>query len=132
MPALKRFPGLDFSDPGSFQVVSEESDGLSFKSLNWLTVLGDQVANHLGDKTALREKLGSSCPVHAFDGGIVVQAGDEPQLGDNNRGIVLDDYRRVAKALKPVRFEDYKLGMIALPEPYDSVEETLNWIRRFD
>lgn len=31
-----------------------------------------------------------------------------------------------------VRFEDYKLGLIALPEPYDDVEETLSWIRRFD
>ncbi|WP_083638749.1 type VI immunity family protein [Rhizobium oryziradicis] len=132
LPALKRFPGLDFSDPSSFKVDSEDSDGLSFKSINWLTILGDKIANRLGDKIALREKLGSSCPVHEFDGGIVVQAGDEPQLGDNNRGIVLDDYRRVAKALKPVRFEDYQLGLFALPEPYDSVEETLNWVRRFD
>ncbi|ACM37422.1 MULTISPECIES: type VI immunity family protein [Rhizobium/Agrobacterium group] len=132
LPALKRFPGLDFSDPGKFIVYSEESDGISIKSINWLTVLGDKVATSLGDKTVLREKLGSSCPVHDFDGGIVVQAGDEPQLGDNNRGIVLDDYRRVAKALKSVRFEDYELGMIVLPEPYNSVEETLSWVRRFD
>ncbi|TWD55476.1 uncharacterized protein DUF3396 [Agrobacterium vitis] len=132
LPALKRFPGLDFSDPGRFKVRSKKSDGLSFKSINWLTVLGDKVADRLGDKTALREKLGSFCPIHDFDGGIVVQAGEEPQLGDNNRGIVLDDYRRVAEALKPLRFEDYQLGLFALPDPYDSVQETLTWLRRFD
>ena len=34
LPALKRFPGLDFSDPGSFKVQSEESDGLAIKSIN--------------------------------------------------------------------------------------------------
>ncbi|MDP9573321.1 UNVERIFIED_ORG: hypothetical protein J2W66_003823 [Agrobacterium larrymoorei] len=71
-------------------------------------------------------------PGFDFKSGVIVQAGEEPQLGDNNRGILLDDYRRVSGALKMVLFEDYKLGLIALPEAYDDMEETLSWIRRFD
>ncbi|WP_425532491.1 type VI immunity family protein [Agrobacterium cavarae] len=108
------------------------SDGLHIKSINWLTILSDKIVERLGGRQVLEAKLASSCPVFNFNGGVIVQAGDEPQLGDNNRRIVLDDYRRVSGALKMVRFEDYKLGLIALPEPYDNMEETLSWIRRFD
>jgi len=132
LPALKRFPGLDFSDPNVFQVEAARSDGLQIKSINWLTILSDKIVERLGGRQVLEAKLGSSCPVFDFNGGVIVQAGDEPQLGDNNRRIVLDDYRRVSAALKMARFEDYKLGLVALPEPYDNMEETLSWIRRFD
>lgn len=132
LPALKRFPGLDFSDPNVFQVEAARIDGLHIKSINWLTILSDKIVERLGGRQVLEAKLASSCPVFNFNGGVIVQAGDEPQLGDNNRRIVLDDYRRVSGALKMVRFEDYKLGLIALPEPYDNMEETLSWIRRFD
>lgn len=132
LPALKRFPGLDFSDPNIFQVEAARGDGLAIKSPNWLTILCDEIVERLGGRKSLKTELGTSCPVHDFQGGVVIQAGDEPQLGDNNRGIVLDDYRRVAKALKRVRFEDYRLALIVLPEPYDDLEETLKWIRRFD
>ncbi len=132
LPALKRFPGLDFSDPNVFQVEAARSDGLHIKSINWLTILSDKIVGRLGGRQALEAKLGSSCPVFDFNSGVIVQAGEEPQLKDNNRGILLDDYRRVSGALKMVRFEDYKLGLIALPEAYDDMEETLSWIRRFD
>ncbi|MBW6426153.1 DUF3396 domain-containing protein [Rhizobium sp. XQZ8] len=64
--------------------------------------------------------------------GAVIQAGDRPQLGDVNHGLVLDDYRRVAEVLNPVRFEAYRRGLFVLPAPYDQIDETLAWIRRFD
>ena len=70
--------------------------------------------------------------MHKYDGGVLVQAGPYPQIGDNNRGLVLDDYRRVARALKPIRFEDYRVGLLDVEEPLDSLDETLKWIRRFD
>ncbi len=132
LPALKRFPGLDFSDPGHFEVESDLRDGLSIKSINWLTVLGDNLVEKLGDTVMLQEQLGSTCPIYPFRGGIVIQAGEEPQLGDVNRGLVLDDYRRVAQALHPVRFEAYRRGLFPLPAPLDPIEETLSWVRRFD
>lgn len=132
LPALKRFPGLDFSDPAHFKVESDLGDGLSIKSINWLTVLGDSLVEKLGGTVMLREQLGSTCPVYQFRGGIVIQAGEEPQLGDVNRGLVLDDYRRVAQALRPVRFEAYRRGLFPLPAPLDPIEETQGWARRFD
>ena len=64
--------------------------------------------------------------------GAVIQAGDRPQRGDVNRGMVLDDYRRVAEVLNPVRLEAYRRGLFVLPAPYDQIDETLAWVRRFD
>jgi Protein of unknown function (DUF3396) len=76
--------------------------------------------------------LGSNCPVHTYNGGVVLQAGPEPEIGDVNRGVALADYRAVARAVKPIRFEQYSLGLLYPPEPMDRIEETLKWIRRFD
>lgn len=131
IPALKRFSGLDFSDPVHFLVESDLGDGLSIKSINWLTTLNDKLIEKLGSIASLQEQLGTTCPVYPFRGGIIIQAGDEPQIGDVNRGLVLDDYRRVAQALRSVRFEAYRRGLFPLPPPLDPIEETLNWIRRF-
>ncbi|MFW8607745.1 type VI immunity family protein [Rhizobium beringeri] len=131
-PPLKRFPGLDFSDPLHFEVESDLGDGRQIKSINWLTVINEEIVGKLGGQGALAKELGESCPIHGIDGGLIIQAGSEPQLGDVNRGLVLDDYRRVAKVLEPVRFNDYRRGLFVLPEPYDKIEETRRWLRRFE
>lgn len=132
LPFMKRFPGLDYTDPGHFVVESSKSDGQRIQSINWLTILSNELAARVGGTDGLSEKLGSSCPIHRYPGGIVIQAGDQPQLGDVNRGLVLVDYRRVAQALKPIRFEAYRRGLFVLGEPFDQMDETLKWIRRFD
>lgn len=132
LPPLKRFPGLDFSDPLHFEVESDLGDGLQIKSVNWLTVINEEILAKLGSRESLSEALGTTCPVHPIEAGVVIQAGERPQLGDVNRGLVLDDYRRVAKVLKRVQFQTYRRGLFVLPEPFDNIDETLAWIRRFD
>ncbi|WP_407352499.1 type VI immunity family protein [Luteimonas sp. R10] len=132
LPALKRFPGLDFSDPGMFIAESAGSDGKSIKSINWLTVLCDEFTGRLGAHAGLEAKLKPACLIHEYDGGIVIQAGDQPQLGDVNHGIVLDGYRRVAEALKPIRFEAYRRGLFVLSTEFDELEETGKWLARFE
>ena len=78
------------------------------------------------------ESLPSHCPVHRYPGGVVIQAGPVPVLGPENDGKGLDSYRAVSAALRPLRFEDYRVGLLPVPKPYDSLAETLQWIRRFD
>lgn len=132
LPALKRFPGLDFSDPLHFEVESDLGDGRQIKSINWLTVVDDEIAERLGGADSLAARLGLTCPILPYDGGLILQAGGEPQLGDADCGLVPDDYRRVAQALKPVRFEAYRRGLFVLPESDDPIGKTLAWLRRFD
>ncbi|MHB2264868.1 type VI immunity family protein [Aliihoeflea sp. PC F10.4] len=132
MPALKRFPGLDFSDPGMFLVEASAADVTSIKSINWLTVLGDDALAKLGGPDAVAQKLGPTCQVHSYPGGAILQAGDVPQLGDRNRAIVLDEYRRVAELVRPIRFSAYKRGLFVLGGGEDEREETRKWLQRFD
>lgn len=71
-------------------------------------------------------------PQHPYDGGIVIQAGETPQLGDINRGLIPEAYQRVAQVLKPIRFDDHQRPLIDTPRPLDPLEETMKWVRRFD
>ena len=53
-------------------------------------------------------------------------------LVDLELGSILDDYRAVNTALRPLRFEDYVIPVLDAPEPLDPLEATFDWIRRFD
>jgi hypothetical protein len=46
------------------------------------------------------------------NGGRVIQAGEEPKLGDLNFGFVHDTYRKVARLNQTYRFEKYRLGAL--------------------
>ncbi len=132
-PLLKRFPGLHCSLDNAFVVKAQGTSNDQIFTTNWLTVLSDRVLARSTDAAAAVTALpADTCPVHRYDGGLLIQAGPHPQLGDVNRGLVLDDYRRVAQAVKPLRFEEYRLGILPVEAPLDSLEETLKWIRRFD
>ncbi len=131
-PLIKRFPGLHCSRDSTFQVEIQNSGNRKFFSTNWLTIVSRGTLSASTEAEAAVMQLPPPCKLHEYDGGIVVQAGDFPQLGDTNRGIVLQSYRDVANALKQVRFEDYAVGILPVEEPLDSLSETLKWIRRFD
>lgn len=77
-------------------------------------------------------KLPAYCPIHRYPGGVVIQAGPLPVLGPKNDGKGLDRYRAVSAALSPLRFEGYRVGVLPVPKPNDSLTETLKWVRGFD
>lgn len=135
-PYLKRFPGIHCSLDDSFAVEMSVRRAVAdrYFSINWLTLLGDTMLAELGiaDAAQLSHKLGGECVVHAYDGGLLVQAGPYPQPGDVNQGLVLDDYRRVNEVTRPLRFDDYLVPVINAPAPLDSLAETRAWVSRFD
>jgi len=99
-----------------------------------LTALDDGFVKELGGLDKIKVELGPACPIHFYEGGIVIQAGPRPQLGDSNRGIVLEEYRRVARLVKPLRFEaiNPKFPLLSVNSPLDAQEESVKWLRRFD
>ena len=131
-PALRRFPGLHLGKDSEFVVEVQTHDNKKLLTTNWLTVVSTEFADRLGGAAKLSEAVGKRCPVHDYPAGVILQAGEVPQLGDVNRGIVLDEYRRVASAVKRLRFEDYAVGLFPVPQPLDAREETLKWLARFD
>lgn len=132
LPLVRRFPGLHCSRDDSFRVEVQDFTNRRIFTTNWLTIVSDAVLGQSDEALKAVSNLPSSCTAHKYEGGVVLRAGSSPQLGDVNRGLLLTDYQDVARALKPIRFEDYKLGLLDVEQPLDMLEETLKWIRRFD
>jgi Protein of unknown function (DUF3396) len=131
-PLAKRFPGLDLPEQSRWYVRMNRLRKRAIRTINWLTFIDDGFVSELGGLSRLTEQLGELCPVYAYEGGVIIQAGERPELGDVNKGLVPAAYRRVATTLKPIRFEEHTRPLIDAPQPLDSLEETLKWIRRFD
>lgn len=130
-PFLQRHPGLNF--PQTVQFIDEvEQTYNRIKTINWLTVLGEEVLAELGGLEAARQALEPEAILHPYPGGVVIQASAVPLLGDTHRGDIPEAYRRVARFTRPVRFEDYQSSLFKVFEPLDREEETRKWIRRFD
>lgn len=131
---LARFPGLHcgLDDRFMSELSVRRSQPDRYFSINWLTLLGDDLLAALAPADALQSTLGPDRPLSRFDGGVMLQAGPLPQLGDVNQGLMLDDYRAVNAALKPLRFQDYVVPVLDAPEPLDPLEATFDWIGRFD
>ena len=129
---MKRFPGFDVINSVDFALRTKGTHN-RIKAVNWLTVLGEELVSELGGLQRVRQALEPACAIHRYEGGIVIQAGDGPRLGDTQRNDIPEHYRLVARYTKPVRFEGYnKNGLFRVPENLDKVAETLQWVRRFD
>jgi len=103
------------------------------KCVNWLTVLDDDIVVELGGLDVAREALSPECTIHPYDGGIVVQAGDFPQLGDTQGDMeCLNPYRKVARFTRPVRYGPYTSSLFRVFEPLVGKEEANKWVARFD
>jgi hypothetical protein len=125
VPLAKRFRGLelDFAHMQTRDVM----DGI--KGVNWLTILDESWVERLGGRDALAAALGTEIILHAYEGGLVIQAGPHPQFGDVNRAEPMPHYERVAAVLKPIRITE--LSPLAHWYGMDR-ERTAEWLRRFD
>ncbi len=128
---LKRFPGFGFTDASGFAYEARATHN-RIKCVNWLTALNDGIVDEIGGIAAMRVELEPVCKVHEYAGGVLIQAGEVPQLGDTHRQVIPEAYRMVARYTKPVRFEGYRSGLFQVPRALDELDETLAWIRRFD
>ncbi|KAF5885881.1 type VI immunity family protein [Rhizobium sp. PEPV16] len=131
-PIAKRFPGLDVPEQSRWYVRMNRLRKKAIRTVNWLTFIDNGLVNDLGGQSRLADELGASCPIYSYDGGVMIQAGDRPELGDLNRGMVPKGYQRVARILKPIRFDDHQRPLIDAPPPLDALEESIKWVRRFD
>lgn len=131
-PLVKRFVGLDYNDSAAWRAKSKRARSRVIRTTNWLSILDDGFAAQLGGLAKLTDALGPACPIHPYPGGVIMQAGPQAELGDANHRLIPEHYRTVARALKPLRFEAYRTGLLEVPAPLDSLDETKAWIARFD
>ena len=132
----QRFPGLEVDYPESHCMYLR--DGI--KGVNWLTVLGEGWVSKLGGAAAIRSAvmgMDSRFAVHDVDGGIIIQAGERPSLGDMDRGVWPELYTQLAAYLKPIRMSRHRPFQHGSPADQPGTlrfdkERSEAWLRRFD
>jgi Protein of unknown function (DUF3396) len=104
-----RYPGLDSYaawQSGQVRVDLNYPDLIPLvKRAAWTNVLHELTVRALGGAEAIIAKLADTPEIRVtpFEHGLMLQAGEHPELGDLNRGELLPLLRKVASVLKPVR-----------------------------
>jgi hypothetical protein len=125
-PIGMRHPGIDL--PSADTTSSVVGDGI--KRVNWLTLLGRDVVQRLGNVNGLDRRQGII--VHKAGSGVVVQAGDAPEIGDTNRRETCETYRSVGRALKSIRTHNHPAFIFGQGELIASDEKTEAWLSSLD
>ncbi len=124
-----RHPGLVSSGDGS-QWKLIRAGGLH--DVNWITVLGQPLSDRVGGLAALQrafEPSGISCEAFGA-GGILIQAGEAPELGDTTQGDTVDLYRQVGRVLATLR-EGIPAENQVVPGMAREPELRAKWANRF-
>jgi hypothetical protein len=122
-----RFPGVEVDEPVAH--INFLRDGI--KGGNWLTVLSDSYLERLGGRSKLEGDLGRGFTLHQYSGGLIIQAGERPQMGDAEKGQVPLDYVRLARLLKPIRVTIHGPFQHTGPNRFDRAASEA-WLSRFD
>jgi hypothetical protein len=134
----QRFPGLEIDYPIGHSIwLTEGREGGKggIKGVNWLTVVGDRWLAEMGGVNAVEADLAAldgRFIVHRFEGGIMIQAGTRPQLGDAERNVWPELYVKLAKYLKPIRITRHRPFQFSGPGLRFDLERSRAWLRRFD
>ena len=126
-PFAARFPGLEIDDPVALLFYLENG----IKGVNWLTIVDDSLLERIGGRDEVRGSFNDSITVHEYGGGLIVQAGPVPQLGDLEKGFVPQRYREAYRVLKPLQAE-HPDELIETPKGVDPLEFKDRWMKRFD
>jgi hypothetical protein len=99
-----------------------------------LTVLGDVHVNEIGGADYLKMRLGEDFPITPYDGGLMIQAGPKPQIGDVEAKRWPRHLVTLSKVLQPIRCKrHYPIhGWGHGEDPTMDFEVTKAWLARFD
>lgn len=125
VPIALRHPGFDLQEnEGTAAFMGKRK----CRGARWLTLLGPDLIAELGGRAALQAKLEPGVSVITAGLGVLLRAGDRPELGDVNRGERALLLRSVAAAIEPVTFfnDDGSLDQL-----FDGdSDRVLKWERR--
>jgi len=125
VPLAMRHPGFDVHRNLRTRGVL----GRQLRGPGWLTFVSVELVETLGGEDQLRHKLDPGVEVARAGNGLLLRAGEAPEIADVNRKERLPLLRSVARAIEPVtRFRDKLLegGVFN-----DDSEKFQRWLRRF-
>jgi hypothetical protein len=127
----ERFPGLEIEHCIGHSIYVEKG----IKGVTWLTILGDRWVLEIGGLEYLRIRLGDDFKLSPYEGGLMIQAGPHPQIGDVTKNRWPLHYITLAKVLKPIQVKDH--GAFHRGDP-TGVQKRMDyaaskaWLFRFD
>lgn len=127
----QEFLGVDIAGPGR----EDKHLRNGIRSINWYTFINDEWLAKLGGITTLREQLPDPrIALLPYDGGLIVRAGDWPELGWVKQNPYPELYVAVNRAFKPIRAPEIAgmaYGSICGEIRYNDIS-TAQWLARFD
>jgi hypothetical protein len=96
-----------------------------YKCVNWLTLIGEPFRTKFPTQIAKAKSVAHD--VFETRTGVLLQAGELPILGDQNRLVNMDGYTAVAQALLPLQIKDHE----AFGGDRWTDQNTMQWLRRF-
>lgn len=129
----KQYYGLEIDNPVNVGLMTDGWKGI--KGVNWYTVIGRHYVDQLGGEASIRGRLAD--PLFRLyeiaDGGLIIRAGEKPELGPIKEGLP-PLYVAVNAVVNPVRTTDIRsfgLGSNAGELRFNKRLTDL-WLRRFD
>jgi hypothetical protein len=122
----ERFPGLEVEDRVGHNIHLRTG----IKGVNWLTILGDRWVKEMG-LDYLRTRLDESFGFYPYDGGLIIQAGPKPQIGDAQANRWPQHYVTLAKVLKKIQITNHNPFHFGGPGRMNH-QASLAWLFRFD
>jgi hypothetical protein len=104
-------------------------DGI--KGVNWLTFVDAARVERLGGEVRVRAALDPAIGLVQINGGLLLQAGAAPELGDENRRERLPLYRNVFGLLEPLTVDAFERSLELVLDDMEEAEQlSLQWRRR--
>lgn len=126
----QEFNGLEVASPSSHKELRA-----GFKSINWYTILDQQWIDKLGGAESLRLQLNDErIQLLPYSRGLIVKAGEWPELGWVKKNPFPELYVKVNRVLKPARVPELgclHYGSVAGEARFSPRSSNL-WLRRFD
>lgn len=146
-PVVGRFIGLDIDYPNS--TASSCTDGI--RCINWLTAVNTTWLERIDGAEAVLRRAGPDVTAMPYDGGSIFVAGEHPQFGDAENGLLPKEYMALGHAVASLRVEyqhwifeppehfttppDFTASYVKLrvdPEELPKYYFTHRWMARFD
>lgn len=126
----ERFPGFEIEA----RPVTCNHVGKGIKGINWLTILSDRWIEEMGGLDYLRIRLDEpTFPFHRYDGGVIIQAGAKPQIGDATKDLWPAPYITLTKVLKKIQIKEHYAFHVRMSKgQIMDRDATLAWLFRFD
>lgn len=101
------------------------------KGANWLTFIDQARVQRLGGEGEVRAALDPAIELTSINGGLLMQAGPAPAIGDENRRDRLPLYRNVFRVIEPLTVDAFERALdLAVEDDEEATELSQNWRRR--